>query len=166
MLDTEEFKAAPGPESHRTRPTRGRASAAHAVEHHGASSLPSCGDIARGGSLPPHGTDPQRGLSNAPDRVRGRALAITLSVPPRAHPPRGTSGVYRTHAAAGLSGRRHRSRERVAVAREPISLPTVPDEVGPMDFVSDALADESRVKILNIDNGYTRESVNLAVEQA
>ncbi len=35
-----------------------------------------------------------------------------------------------------------------------------------MDFVSDALADESRVKILNIDNGYTRESVNLAVEQA
>ena len=72
--------------------------------------------------------------------------------------------VYRLYSEAELAVRRHRRRERVAVEREPLSLPSAPNEVWSMDFVSDALADGRRIKILTIVNDYTKESVELAVD--
>jgi len=58
--------------------------------------------------------------------------------------------IYRLHSQAGLAVRSRRKRERVAVERELLSLPSAPNEVWSMDFVSDALADGRRIKILTI----------------
>lgn len=72
--------------------------------------------------------------------------------------------IYRLYSQAGLAVRRRRKRERVAVEREPLSLPSAPNEVWSMDFVSDALADGRRIKILTIVDDYTKEAVELAVD--
>jgi putative transposase len=72
--------------------------------------------------------------------------------------------IYRLYSEAGLAVRRRRRRERVAVEREPLSLPSGPNEVWSMDFVSDALADGRRIKILTIVDDYTKEAVDLAVD--
>jgi putative transposase len=52
----------------------------------------------------------------------------------------------------------------VAVEREPLALPTRPNEVGPMDFVSDALANVRRIKVLAIVDDFTKESVDLVAD--
>ena len=72
--------------------------------------------------------------------------------------------IYRLYSQAGLAVRRRRRRERVAVEREPLNLPAGPNEVWSMDFVSDALADGRRIKILTIVDDYTKEAVDLAVD--
>ena len=72
--------------------------------------------------------------------------------------------IYRLYSEAGLAVRRRRRRERVAVEREPLYLPSGPNQVWSMDFVSDALADGRRIKILTIVDDYTKEAVDLAVD--
>ena len=47
--------------------------------------------------------------------------------------------VWRVYREAGLAVRRRRRRRGVAVEREPLALPTAPNQVWSMDFVMDAL---------------------------
>ena len=72
--------------------------------------------------------------------------------------------IFRLYQAAGLAVRRRRKRCGVAVEREQLALPSRPNEVWSMDFISDALADGRRIKVLTILDDFTKESVDLVVE--
>jgi len=52
---------------------------------------------------------------------------------------------------------RQRRRKRVAVARQPLAVPTGPRVRWSMDFVSDALASGRKFRALTIVDDYTRE---------
>lgn len=72
--------------------------------------------------------------------------------------------VYRLYGDAGLAVKQRRKRCGVAVEREPLELPNGPNQVWSMDFVSDALADGRRLKVLTIVDDFTKEAVDLAVD--
>ena len=58
--------------------------------------------------------------------------------------------IYRLYSDAGLSVRRRKKRHGVAVERQALELPSSPNQVWSMDFVSDALANGRRIKVLTI----------------
>lgn len=70
--------------------------------------------------------------------------------------------VQRLYRVAGLTVRRRR--ERAAIEREPLALPTRPNEVWSMDFVMDRLDDGRRLKVLTIVDDFTKESVGIALD--
>lgn len=72
--------------------------------------------------------------------------------------------LYRLYSDAGLTVRRRKRRHGVAVERQALELPSGPNEVWSMDFVSDALASGRRIKVLTIVDDFSKESVNLAVD--
>lgn len=72
--------------------------------------------------------------------------------------------IYRLYGEAGLSVKQRRKRAGVAIEREPLGLPTGPNQVWSMDFVSDALADGRRIKVLTIVDDFTRESIDLVAD--
>lgn len=72
--------------------------------------------------------------------------------------------VHRLYKEAGLAVRRRRKRHGVAVDREPLLLPTAPNQIWSMDFVSDALAGGRRIKCLTIVDDFTKEAVDIAVD--
>lgn len=74
--------------------------------------------------------------------------------------------VHRLYREAGLAVRRRRKRHGVAVDREPLLLPTGPNQVWSMDFVFDALADGRRLKCLTIVDDFTREAVDIVVDRS
>lgn len=73
--------------------------------------------------------------------------------------------VYRLYHAAGLAVRRRKRRQGVAVEREPLELPSAPDQVWSMDFVMDALASGRRIKILTIVDDFTKEAIDVVPER-
>jgi putative transposase len=72
--------------------------------------------------------------------------------------------VYRLYRQAGLSVRPRR-RKRVAVARQPLPVPSGPNQRWSLDFVHDALADGRRFRTLTIVDDYTRECPALEVDR-
>lgn len=67
--------------------------------------------------------------------------------------------VLRLYQEEGMAMRKRWRRQGVAVVREPLELPSAPNEVLSMDFVMDALADGRRLKVLIIIDDITKESV-------
>jgi putative transposase len=74
--------------------------------------------------------------------------------------------VYRLYRLAGLAVARRRKRARVAVEREPLLLPTRPNEVWSMDFVMDALSSGRRLKCLTIVDDFTKEVIELVLDHS
>lgn len=72
--------------------------------------------------------------------------------------------LYRLYSDAGLTVRRRKRRHGVAVERQALELPSGPNDVWSMDFVSDALASGRRIKVLTIVDDFSKESVDLAVD--
>jgi len=72
--------------------------------------------------------------------------------------------VYRLYSEADLSVKRRKRRKGVAVPREPLLLPTRPNEVWSMDFVMDGLYHGRRIKILAIVDDCTKELVDLVAD--
>ena len=72
--------------------------------------------------------------------------------------------LYRLYSDAGLTVRRRKRRHGVAVERQALALPSGPNDVWSMDFVSDALASGRRIKVLTIVDDFSKESVDLAVD--
>jgi putative transposase len=72
--------------------------------------------------------------------------------------------VQRLYQLAGLTVRRRRRREQVAIERKPLALPSCPNEVWSMDFVMDRLDDGRRLKALTIVDDFTKESVDIALD--
>lgn len=67
--------------------------------------------------------------------------------------------VYRLYLEADLSVRRRKRRRGIAVARQPLKLPSRPNQVWSMDFVMDAPANGRRLKILTVVDDFTKEAV-------
>jgi putative transposase len=67
--------------------------------------------------------------------------------------------VHRLYREAGLAVRRRRKRERVAVERRPLQIPSGPNHTWSMDFVFDALANGKPIKCLNVVDDCTKEAV-------
>lgn len=74
--------------------------------------------------------------------------------------------VWRVYREAGLAVRRRRRRRGVAVEREPLALPTAPNQVWSMDFVMDALSGGRRVKCLTIVDDFTKEAVDIVPDHS
>ena len=72
--------------------------------------------------------------------------------------------IYRLYSDAGLSVRRRKRRHGVAVERQALELPSSPNQVWSMDFVSDALANGRRIKVLTIVDDFSKEAIDLAVD--
>ena len=74
--------------------------------------------------------------------------------------------VYRLYREDGLSLRLKRPRRHVSAAqreRQPAAL--APNELWPMDFVSDALFDDRCLRALTVVDAYTREALAIDVDQ-
>ena len=71
--------------------------------------------------------------------------------------------VYRLYREEGLAVRR-RKRKRVAVARQPLPLPTRLNEGWAIDFMSDVLSGGRRYRILNVVDVLSRESLASEVD--
>jgi putative transposase len=71
--------------------------------------------------------------------------------------------VHRLYRQAGLAVRRRRKRDRVAVERKPLQIPSGPNHTWSMDFVFDALANGRPIKCLTVVDDCTKEAVEIAV---
>lgn len=72
--------------------------------------------------------------------------------------------VYRLYKQAGLSVRK-RSRKRIGLTeRLPLLLPDQPNHAWSMDFVHDVLADDRRIRCLNVVDDFTKETVIIEVD--
>jgi len=74
--------------------------------------------------------------------------------------------VWRLYRKAGLAVRRRRRRRGVAIDREPLVIPSAPNQVWSMDFVMDALANGRRVKCLTIVDDFTKEAVDIVADHS
>jgi putative transposase len=71
--------------------------------------------------------------------------------------------VHRLCREAGLAVRKRHKRERVAVERCPLQVPSGPNHTWSMDSVFDALANGRPIKCLTVVDDCTKEAVELAV---
>ncbi len=71
--------------------------------------------------------------------------------------------VHRLYGEAVLAVRKRRKRERVAVGRCPLQVPSGPNHTWSMDFVFDALANGRPIKCLTVVDDCTKEAVEIAV---
>lgn len=74
--------------------------------------------------------------------------------------------IFRLYQEVGLTVRKRRRRQGVAVEREPLELPSAPNTVWSMDFVMDALSDGRRLKVLTIVDDYSKEPVGIVVDRS
>jgi putative transposase len=73
--------------------------------------------------------------------------------------------IYRLYRETGLALPRRRRRHGVMIERERLELPNAPNEVCSIDFVKDALANGRRLKCLTVVDDFTREAVDIVVDQ-
>lgn len=73
--------------------------------------------------------------------------------------------VCRLYRQADLAVRRRRKAKRPA-QRQPLVLAQTPNEVWSMDFVSDSLANDRRLKLLTVADDYSHECVDIAVDHS
>lgn len=71
--------------------------------------------------------------------------------------------VYRLYAEAALAVRKRKRRKGIAVERQPLELPSAPNQVWSMDFVMDALANGRRLKTLTVVDDFTKEALDIPV---
>jgi len=72
--------------------------------------------------------------------------------------------VYRLYREEGL-GVRRRKRQRIgAVRRQPLAIPTRPNQRWSMDFITDALSDGRKFRTLNIVDDFNRECLAAEVD--
>jgi putative transposase len=99
-----------------------------------------------------------RDLAAARPRYGYRRLTVLLRREGRAV---NAKRVYRLYKEEGLTVRVKRRRKLAAQARVPLPAPAAPGERWAMDFMSDALMDGSRFRVLTVVDVFTRECVAL-----
>lgn len=72
--------------------------------------------------------------------------------------------VYRVYREAGLTVRRRKSRKRAIGARSPVPRADRMNLIWSLDFLSDALADGRRIRLLGIMDQCSREGLALVVD--
>lgn len=71
--------------------------------------------------------------------------------------------VYRLYREEGLAVRK-RARKRVARGRAPVFVPTAPNEQWSLDFMSDSLASGRKIRLLPVEDVFTREGLAIEVD--
>jgi len=72
--------------------------------------------------------------------------------------------VERIYREEGLQVRRRRRKRVCGEAREPLIQASRPNQVWAMDFMSDALANGRKIRLLNIVDAYSRECLRIEVD--
>jgi len=72
--------------------------------------------------------------------------------------------VYRLYRQEGLAVRRRKRQRMGAVRRQPLAIPTRPNERWSMDFITDALSDGRKFRTLNIVDDFNRECLAAEVD--
>jgi len=72
--------------------------------------------------------------------------------------------VYRLYREEGLGVRRRQRKRTGAVERQPLVIPTRPNERWSMDFISDALSEGRKFRSLNIVDDFNRECLAAEVD--
>lgn len=72
--------------------------------------------------------------------------------------------IERIYQEEGLQVKRRKGRKAHAGLREPLERPTGPNQLWAMDFVSDALANKRKIKMLTVIDCYSRECVRIEVD--
>ena len=72
--------------------------------------------------------------------------------------------VYRLYREEGLAVRRRKRKRIASVVRVPRQAPERPNQRWSMDFVSDALANGRRIRVLTVIDDFTRESLATEVD--
>jgi len=100
-------------------------------------------------------------LANERRRFGYRRLAILLK---REGVRMNLKKVYRLYKEERLTVRRRGGRKRALGTRAPAALPQEPNQRWSLDFVSDALNDGRRFRVLNIVDDFTRECLAAVVD--
>lgn len=74
--------------------------------------------------------------------------------------------VYRIYRKENLAVRSRKGKRRSSFLRQPISAPDQPNQRWSMDFMSDATSDGRRLRILNVVDDFTRESLAICVDSS
>ena len=74
--------------------------------------------------------------------------------------------VYRLYREEGLTVRRRKRKRVTSIARVPRPTPARPNQRWSMDFVSDALANGRRIRVLTVIDDFTRESLATEVDSS
>ena len=98
-------------------------------------------------------------LARERPRFGYRRLQVLLNLPEAVNHKR----VWRIYREAGLTVRRRRRKRLVRVGR-PLEPARFPNEEWGLDFVSDVIASQRRIRLLNIADAYTRECLALEVD--
>ncbi len=72
--------------------------------------------------------------------------------------------LYRLYREEGLAVRRRKRKRIGAVERQPLAIPTRPNERWSMDFISDALSEGRKFRSLNIVDDFNRECLAAEVD--
>lgn len=72
--------------------------------------------------------------------------------------------LYRLYREEGLAVKRRKGRKRALGTRRPMLVPDRPNQRWSLDFVSDALTDGRRIRVLCIVDDYTREALATIVD--
>ena len=97
-----------------------------------------------------------RDLANERKRFGYRRLFVLLR---QEGEPSGINRIYRLYREEGLTVRKRRARRRAVGSRAPILVESKPNARWSVDFVHDQLACGRRLRILNIVDDVTRESL-------
>lgn len=72
--------------------------------------------------------------------------------------------VYRLYREEGLTVRKRRRKRVSRAERLPLQVPTGPDQLWALDFVSDALAWGRKIRLLTVEDAFTREALAIEVD--
>jgi len=72
--------------------------------------------------------------------------------------------LYRVYKAMRLNIRRRSKKRLPERVKEPLVLPTAPNQCWSLDFMSDALSDGRKFRVLNIIDDYNRESLKIELD--
>ena len=72
--------------------------------------------------------------------------------------------IYRMYIEMRLNIRRRAKRRLPARIREALFIPEGPNEVWSIDFMSDALVDSRKFRVLNVIDDFNRESLAIEVD--
>lgn len=96
-------------------------------------------------------------------RIGRRKVIVKVK---RKNPDLGSSRIRRVYENSGFSLYKRHKRKRFDNPANPVSVPLEKNQEWAMDFMSDALANGSKIRTLNIVDQYNRKCVSIEIERS